>query len=373
MKLYFTNILNGKIKLHPFNPINLLLHCISLPYLLIVTARRFLYKKNVFKANKLRCPVISVGNLTLGGTGKTPVVAYIAHFLIDKGFKPLVLARGYGRSVKTNIAIVSNGKNILLKPEESGDEPYLLAENIPSLQVIVGKNRFQAGEHGIQRFKPDVIILDDGFQHLPLARDMNIVLLNRLRSIENSHIFPAGSLREPVSALKCADIILYTHSDESMDSSYDNLFVKDGTLKLKCIHTFDKIVRLKDNKIKSPEELNKKRTLIFCGIGEPESFKTRIERYKAEVVYFKFYPDHYIYKQRDLDFIHETAEKLDVDFILTTQKDAVKIKGMAAASPLIWTVRLKIEFEEGESQFQEAVLKSCTQKFATEAKTQGSS
>ena len=358
LRRYFVDILNGKTKLHPFHPLFILLHPLSLAYLLIVQARLFLFKTGIFKTNKLGYPVISVGNLTLGGTGKTPVVEYIARFFIDKGFKPAVLSRGYGRSSKTSIAIVSDGENILLKPGEAGDEPYFLAENNPTVPVIVGKKRFQAGKVAIEKYKPDVIILDDGFQHLSLARDLNIVLLNCVKFQGNSNIFPAGSFREPVSALQRADMILYTHSDEAPDNCCENLPVRKDILKLKTIHTFDKIVRVNDQKKISPEELNKKKVVLFCGIGEPGSFRKRVEQYGAEIVHYKYFPDHYFYKAGDIQSLYKTAEILKADFILTTQKDSVKIKEVASAFPLIWTVMMKIEFTKGEEKFRKALF-SC--------------
>lgn len=362
MKQYFANILKGKTRLNPVHPIFILLHILSIPYLLIIKARIYLYKTGVFKTNRLKCPVISVGNLTLGGTGKTPVVEYIARVFMDRGLKPVVLTRGYGRSSSSPVAIVSNKENILMRPEEAGDEPYLLAQNNSSLPVIVGKNRFQAGKTAIKNFNPDVIILDDGFQHLAIERDLNIVLLNKINPFGNDHIFPAGFLREPVSALKRADIILYTHSDESTDRENKNLFLKKDIPEFRTTHTFEKLVYMKDQKVISPEALNGKKAVIFCGIGEPDSFRYRVEQYGAEVVYNKYYPDHYVYRLSDLQFINGTAEKLKADFILTTQKDGVKIKDMASEFPLIWTVRMKIKFDEGEDKFQKVLLSCISRK-----------
>lgn len=356
LKKYFADILSGKTKLHPLHPITLILRNLSLPYLLITQVRIYLYKIGVFSTHQLGCPVISVGNLTLGGTGKTPVVEYIARFFLNKGLRPVVLTRGYGRPDESAIAVVSNGKEILLKPVEAGDEPYLLAENNPTLPIVVGKNRFKAGKEAINKFNPDVIILDDGFQYLSLARDLNVVLLNSIRSLENSHIFPAGNLREPVSALNRADVVLYTHADELPHCSSDNLPINKDILKLKTVHSLDKIVCLANQKMLPPEELSKKKTVLFCGIGEPDSFRSKVEQYEAEIVYFKSYPDHYVYKLSDLRFIHKIADELKADYILTTQKDAVKIKDIISAFPAIHMVQIKIEFSEGEDKFQEALL-----------------
>ena len=362
LKQYFANILNGKTKLHPLHPFSIVLHAISLAYLLIVHTRVFFYKTGILKTNKLRCPVISVGNLTLGGTGKTPVVEYIVRYFVNKGLKPVILSRGYGRDSKTSVAIVSNGDNILLKSDEAGDEPYLLAENNPTVPILVSKDRFLGGKAAISKFNPDVIILDDGFQHLSLARDYNITLINCIKPLENSHIFPAGPLREPISALKRADMILYTHSDEAPDNCCENFIKRSDILKLETIHTFDKIVRMNDQKTVSPEELNKKKVVVFCGIGEPDSFIRKIRQLGAEVVQSETFPDHYVYKMDNLQSISETAEKLKADFILTTQKDGVKIKELMAPLLPIWIVRMKIEFikgkDKGEEKFQET-LYSC--------------
>ena len=361
MKQYFANILNEKIKLHPLHPLSIVLHAISLAYLLIVQARVFFYKTGIFKTNKLSCPVISVGNLTLGGSGKTPVVEYIVRFFVEKGLKPVILSRGYGRDSKASVAIVSNGDNILLKSGEAGDEPYLLAENNPTVPVIVSKDRFLGGKTAISKFNPDVIILDDGFQHLSLARDRNIALINCIKPLENGHIFPAGSLREPISALKRADMILYTHSDEAPDNCCENLTIKQDILKLETIHAFDKIIRINDQKTVPLKELNKKKVLVFCGIGEPDSFIRKIRQLGAKVVHSESFPDHYVYKMDDLQSISEISEKLKADFILTTQKDGVKIKELTPLLP-IWIVRMKIEFikgkDKGEEKFQET-LYSC--------------
>lgn len=361
MKQYFANILNGKSKIHPLHPLFISLRLLSYPYLLIVRLRIFLYKTGILKTNRLKCPVISVGNLTLGGTGKTPVVEYIARFFMEKGFKPVVLTRGYGRSSKIPVSVVSDGKDILLSADEAGDEPCLLAENNPALPIIVGKNRFQAGNYAIKEFKPDVIILDDGFQHLSLYRNLNVVLLNSINPLGNGHLFPAGPLREPVSSLKRAQIILHTHSDESFDKSHETLSTGEDVLKFRTNHIFDKIFFLNEKKEIPLEELNKKRVAAFCGIGEPDSFKNRIERYGAEVIYLKAFPDHHVYHSDDLEEVNKAAEKLNADFILTTQKDAVKIKNIASAYPSIGIVQMKIEFCEGESKFQEALL-SCIKK-----------
>jgi len=359
LREYFINIWNGKRKTHP---VRILLRLVSLLYLFAIQGRSCFYKTGILKVKKLPCPVISVGNLTLGGTGKTPVVAYIARFFSDKGLNPVVLSRGYGRSVRTPIAIVSDGKNILLNPEEAGDEPYLLAENHPSLPILVGKNRYQSGIKAIKEFNPDVLILDDGFQHLSLARDLDIVLINNSKPVVNDHIFPSGPFREPVSALQRSDVVLYTHSDESTGDGFENISVKKDGLRLKASHDFENISRMKDKKIKLPEELNKKKIAIFCGIGEPGSFRKRIEQYGGEVVYFETYPDHYVYNAEDIEFIRQRARKLKAELILTTQKDEVKIKWIAPAVPFIWVVRLKIGFVEGEQKFQEALLASVLQK-----------
>ena len=183
-----------------------------------VKLRQKLYQKGLVKSKRLPCMVISVGNLSVGGTGKTPMTIYLANLIQDFGNKAVVISRGYkGRAEKAG-GIVSDGKVLLMGPETAGDEPYMMAVKLKNVPVIVGKNRFEAGMLAVRTFKPEVLVLDDAFQHLKLERDLDLVLLDCQRPFGNGHMLPRGIMREPVSALSRADALILTRSDVVPDA-----------------------------------------------------------------------------------------------------------------------------------------------------------
>ena len=184
----------------------------------VVKIRRIFYKNGILISKKLSCPIISIGNITVGGTGKTPMTIYVAQVVKNLGYKVAIISRGYKGKAEKIGGIVSDGKGLLMTPENAGDEPYLMANRLKDVQVIVGKNRFDAGRLAIRKFDPDVIVLDDGFQHLMLQRDLDMVLLDYHRPFGNGHLLPRGVMREPVSALLHADAIILTKSDTRNDN-----------------------------------------------------------------------------------------------------------------------------------------------------------
>ena len=202
------------------------LFMISKVYGGVVKLRRLFYKKNILTSKRLPCPIISIGNITLGGTGKTPMTIYVVHALKQLGYKVAVISRGYKGSAEKIGGIVSDGKVLLMTPDISGDEPYMMAKRLKDVPVIVGKNRFMAGRMAISKFDPDVIVLDDGFQHLKLQRDLDIVLLDYHKPFGNRHLLPRGVMREPVSALLYADAIILTKTDTVNNNETSSLLRK---------------------------------------------------------------------------------------------------------------------------------------------------
>ncbi|MFZ0482340.1 MAG: tetraacyldisaccharide 4'-kinase, partial [Desulfobacterales bacterium] len=191
----------------------LLLSMASKVYGGAVKLRRIFYKNGILISKRLSCPIISIGNITVGGTGKTPMTIYVAQVVKNLGYKVAIISRGYKGKAEKIGGIVSDGKVLLMTPEIAGDEPYMMANRLKDVPVIVGKNRFNAGRLAIEKFDPDVIVLDDGFQHLMLQRDLDMVLIDYHRPFGNGHLLPRGVMREPVSALLCADAIILTKSD----------------------------------------------------------------------------------------------------------------------------------------------------------------
>ncbi len=189
----------------------LLIPCAFL-YGVVLRLRAYFYARRILAAHRLAAPVVSVGNLSVGGTGKTPMAMYLARLFIERGKRVALLSRGYGGAGGDAVRVVSDGSRLLLSPAEAGDEPVLLARSVPGLIVVTGSDRYRAGLEAFERFQPDIFLLDDGYQHLRLKRDINILLLDAVRPFGNGWTLPAGLLREPLSAVRRADFIVWTRS-----------------------------------------------------------------------------------------------------------------------------------------------------------------
>ncbi|MDI6790043.1 MAG: tetraacyldisaccharide 4'-kinase [Thermodesulfobacteriota bacterium] len=198
--------------------LNYLLSPLGYLYGQVMRLRSRFYEFGLFKTRSLACRVISIGNLTLGGTGKTPLTIWLARYLKGKGQKVAIVSRGYRAKNKRPVSIVSDGQRILLGPDEAGDEPFMMARNLPGVPLLTGKERFLVGMRAIEDFSPDVVLLDDGYQHLGLDRDLNLLLLRTVKPFGKGRVFPAGTLREPLSALKRADAFILTYAEEEAGS-----------------------------------------------------------------------------------------------------------------------------------------------------------
>jgi len=296
-----------------------LLFPFSLIYKVSIDMWLLAYKKGILKPKSLPAFVVSVGNITVGGTGKTPTVIEIAKWAKKKGYNVAVLSRGYGGRYKGWL-LVSDGKKINACSKEAGDEPYLMARNLEGVPIAVAKNRYKIGIYLIKNYTIDFFILDDGFQYLKLKRDINILLLNGEKPFGNMRLLPAGPLREPINQISRADIYLITESDEISDklsrmiNSKNIFFAK---------HIPDKIIF--PNSIQSINILKDKKVIGFAGISSPERFKNMLYKLGAKVVFFKEFPDHYWFKKKEIEEIIKIKEKEKADYILTTEKDWVRI------------------------------------------------
>ncbi len=293
-----------------------LLTLFSFVYCLLTRVRLLLYKARILSSKKLPCPVISVGNITAGGTGKTPVVAALCQMLTAKGLSVAVLSRGYKRQ-STGIEVVSDKDSVLLDVKEAGDEPYLLATKCKGTPVIVGPDRFQSGMLAVKRFSPDLIILDDGFQHIKLKRDLDLLLFDAQRAMGSGRMLPKGPLREPKSSIRRADIIMIK-----------------GKGKLQETHSFDqktftfnyaptKLINLAEKTSHGINKLRGKKVLAVSALACTESFYQTLESCGAKIVETLSYPDHHWFLPTDISEIKEYAEGLD--FIVTTEKDLVRL------------------------------------------------
>jgi len=332
-----------------------LLFILSFPYRLAVGVRNFLYDKGPLRSNKLRCPVISIGNLTAGGTGKTPLTILLVRMLKEKGFRPAILSRGYGRQGVKSIGVVSNGSYILMDHREAGDEPFLMSQLLPQVPVIVGASRFITGKKAIEELGADVLILDDGFQHRGLYRDIDIVLVGSKRPFGNGRLLPGGSLREPPQSLLRADIIVITGSSRKADSRLParlQPILKHSSHCFQSCHAASAIIAANRDALPLAF-LQGKRIYAFSGIANPLSFRRTIEDLGANLSGFETFPDHHYYDASEIASITAHAQMVKADIILTTEKDGVRLLDYPDFLATIFLLRIEMAFiPEGESFFK---------------------
>lgn len=309
-----------------------LLSPLSVLYAAIVTLRNWLYECRLFKSKRLPCTVISVGNIASGGTGKTPVVIWIAKALLDAGCHPAILLHGYHREQKTpGTRVVSDGQEILATVEASGDEAVMIAQDLQSVPVLIGKNRHEAGRRALSQLKCDVLILDDGFQHRSLERDLDIVTVDATMPFGTRKLLPAGTLREPVSALRRADVIMLTRGDmaESAAEVRGDItkLVGDRPIIESC-HEPTRLYRLGGGEDVNFAVLKGKNVLAVCGIGNPGAFAETLRRYEPQCIDLMPFPDHHQYSSADFVRIQQEAQQTRVDYIITTRKDEFKLAAL---------------------------------------------
>jgi tetraacyldisaccharide 4'-kinase len=300
--------------------------------------RNRLYDKGVFSIVRPKEFVISIGNLTWGGTGKTSLTSYLAKFLINEGIKVGILSRGYQRHSHGPV-VVNDGHELKSTWQDAGDEPYLLATAIPQAAIVVAESRVE-GLPILSRFQPDVILLDDAFQHRRIARDLNLVLVDSTENILNLHVLPFGKLREPVDSLNRATAIILTHSKNANPETE------------KAVSDYGAYVYHANYQV-SNFEFSGKSVAAFCGIASPQHFQRLLNDNGAKVVLFREFPDHHLYSQAELEELEQEALESGAEAILTTAKDAVKIPDQFRLPLDI--VRVEFVIDEKE-QFESWIL-----------------
>lgn len=299
-----------------------LLIALSTPYALVMRCRAFFYRLGVIPSRSLPRPVISVGNLTMGGTGKTPMTLFLARELMSRGKRVVVLTRGYGGSREGETLIVADDTGLLLGPEEAGDEPCLLASSLPGLMVVMGANRFSAGELAMERLAPDIFIIDDGFQHLRLKRDLDILLLDGRRPYANGRTIPAGMLREPPSAAGRAGLVVFTRCPDGKEPECS---IPDGISRVTASHRPAGYRPLTGGECRPLSELSGRRPLAFAGIADPAAFFDGLEGEGVRLVATIAFPDHAAYGTAEMEAIGRLKQDKKAACLITTSKDAVKL------------------------------------------------
>jgi tetraacyldisaccharide 4'-kinase len=355
------------------------LFVVSRVYRRIVQFRHWIYDKRVFRNKALGCLVVSIGNLTCGGTGKTPVVEVFAKTLSQKGRRVAVLSRGYRskdrpflEKLKSKFSskrhevpprIVSDGKNLLLNSENAGDEPYMLASNLKDVVVLVDKDRVKAGLYAISEFESDTLILDDGFQYLHLKPRLNIVLVDSTQPFHNHHVLPRGLLREPIKNIRRADYIFLTKSNGGRHLRHIKTFLRKHNRRAEIIECCHEPKHLEDVYVKGKqfplETLKGKKIASLSGIANPQSFEDFLLRFDAEIVHKERFVDHHRYHQQEIiDFINQ-AKDAGAEMILTTEKDAVRFPRLDRRDIPVLFMRVEIGIISGQENFDECISRIC--------------
>jgi len=351
---------------------------LSRVFLIIVKGRRWLYEARIIRDHPLGVQVITVGNLTVGGTGKTPVVEKFARVLTDQGRKVAILSRGY-RSKPPPLTqrwknklllqdeivpprVVSDGKSLLLNSEDAGDEPYMLASNLKDVVVLTDKDRVKSGRYAIEQFGCDTLLLDDGFQYWKLAgRRRDIVLVDAQQPFGNEHLLPRGTLREPPEHIRRADTIFITKSDGETAGLRARIRKHNPSAGIiECVHW-----PLFFEDVFNPDQreqigwLKGKKVATLSGIAQPESFEQSLLQQGAELVYTKRFADHHRFNQQEILNTINRAKKRRADVILTTQKDAVRFPKIDRRDLPIFYMRVEIKILSGAKDFDDCVRKIC--------------
>jgi tetraacyldisaccharide 4'-kinase len=323
-------------------------------YGVAMKARRALYRSGRFQVHDLGVPVISVGNLTTGGTGKTPLVEWIARELAQTGNRVCILTRGYGRRRAGTRVIVSDGNEVLADAPLAGDEPVLLAERLKGLAAVISDgDRVSAARWAVEHLHSDVFVLDDGFQHLRVARNLNILTLDATNPWGNGKLLPAGVLRESRAELTRADCIVITRADDP-DATAE--LRRELTAKSKDCPVFSSRMRLvglravqasPGQRLIPGEELGASSAAAFCGLGNPESFFALVRRGGYQLVHTQTFRDHHSYTQTDVARVERESIKRGAELLLTTAKDEVKLRSFKFELPC-YTADIAIEIENDE-------------------------
>ena len=331
------------------------LYLLSLPYGGAVRARYLFYSLGLLKSRVLPCPVISIGNITVGGTGKTPLVMALAKGLMEKGISVAILSRGY-KGKRISKPVVSDGKAIFLSPEESGDEAFLMARACRGIPVLVGKDRFTNGRIALQRFRVKGLLLDDGYQHLALHRNINILLVDSHMGFGDGTLLPRGILREPLSHLRRTDIFLLTKVENPQTVQHLEKKIHQIHPSSQVFHSHYEPVSLvspNDDEEKL-DSLKGRKVIALSGIANPVYFSSMLRHCGAEIIGEAVFPDHHPYTPEDLSSLEEKSKRADC--IVVTEKDMVKLKKLDTLQLPIRALRVEMKIWE-EKEFYQRVVK----------------
>lgn len=323
----------------------------------ITNLRISLYQKGWLRSSSLGVPAISIGNITVGGTGKTPLVAFVSKVLAENGEKVCILTRGYGRENSKKRILISDGKKILADDaKKAGDEPLELAKKLLDFNVIVvaDADRVSAAKWARENFEITAFVLDDAFQHHKVKRDLDIVTIDATKPFGNGKLLPSGILREPLKNLKRADAIVLTRANlsnqiENLQSKIkmynSSCLIFTSQNKMENLIELDKFDETQNSSTTNQQQLTPDNCLAFCGLGNPENFFEQLRLENFNLVETETFPDHHFYNQKDIRKLEQKASEANATVLLTTVKDAVKLKGFEFKLPC-FVVENKLVFED---------------------------
>lgn len=341
----YYNLISGHNKGLAARLLYIILVIVSKIYSVIIRLRNFFYDKHIIAIHHAKANIISVGNITAGGTGKTPLVVWLCNEIARKE---------KNKANEYNLAILTRGYKTV---QNNTDEPAVLEENCPKCNVIINPNRVIGGAQAIGKYSANVLVMDDGFQHRRLSRDLDIITLDATCPFGYGRIIPAGLLREPVNSLKRADAIVITRSDQVSKAQLTEIEnkirnIKPNILIASSIHQ-PACIKTIDNRQIGLEQLKRKKVFAFCGIGNPDSFINSLKKLGYEITGSKIFDDHYHYTENSLAELKKQSQNLGAEIILTTQKDWTKIRLLESAKDLpLAYMAIEIRFLAGEDELR---------------------
>lgn len=333
-----------------------LLAAVAGSYRGLLGAREWLYTRGVLASRRLDCAVVAIGNITVGGTGKTPAVELAVRTLLDLGHRPGVLSRGYGRR-GSGLQVVADATSIQLDAEEAGDEPFLLARRLPGVPVVVGSNRYAAGQLARERFGITALVLDDGFQHRTLYKDLEIVMAPAANPWGNGRLLPGGPLREPLDGLARADLVVATGARRPTDAAEVGATLErlaPGVPLLTAVHTPTECFESSAMRFVPLSALGNARLLAFAGIGSPASFRRTLGETAVVVAGFESFADHHWYTREDLARLDRRAGSLGAEGLVTTEKDWVRLRTLPPLKRPLYVLSVRLRLTSGEAEWRSA-------------------
>ena len=381
---YAVEIINGRQRSTSDRLFRVLLFLLSRAYRNVVQLRLTLYDNFIIRRQALGCFVISVGNLTVGGTGKTPVVELLAKTLAARGRHVAILSRGYRSKPRPWLdrlraafakdynaippKIVSDGQKVFLDSSEAGDEPFMLARNLLSqkdrtgVAVVVDKDRVKGGKYAISHLQADTLLLDDGFQYIKLQPWLNILLVDSTNPFHNHEPLPLGLLREPIKNLRRADFIFLTKSNGGDHLRHLRSFLKRHNPRaeiIECNHEPRHFQEVQTQEKFGLDQIRGKRVAAICAIAVPESFENYLTDLGATIVYRKRFVDHHRYRAQELRDFANAANKHHAEILVTTEKDAVRLPELASDLPPFYFLRVEINILDGIEHFHRCITRIC--------------